>query len=96
MSTEEHKRQEGARTKAATSGTVKKDGKIGGEWKFQKGPQFLKDRLAIWDDLYAKQKEVYAGKCALLIMINKTRQSVYTHHFCLFSFPKTRYQNYHA
>jgi len=40
MSKEENKRQEGARTKQATSGTVKDTGdvKIGGEWKFQKEP----------------------------------------------------------
>ena len=62
MSTEEHKRQDGARTKAATSGTVKTGGKIGGEWKFQKDAAFLKTRLAVWDRLYAKQTEVYAGK----------------------------------
>lgn len=62
MSNEEHKRQDGARTKAVTAGTVKKDGKIGGEWKFQKGPGFLKERTDIWDELFATQKEVYAGK----------------------------------
>lgn len=62
MSQEEHKRQDGARTKAATAGTVADKGKIGGEWKFQKGPQFLKDRLAVWDELYSKQEEVYKGK----------------------------------
>lgn len=64
MSTEEHKRQEGARTKAVTAGTVQ-DGKVGGDWKFQKDPVFLKERLAIWDELHAKQEEVYKGKCAI-------------------------------
>ncbi len=34
MSKEEHKRTEGARTKASTAGTVQGSGKIGGEWKF--------------------------------------------------------------
>jgi len=61
MSQEEHKRAEGARTKAATSGQVEQ-GKVGGEWKFQKGPGFLKERLAVWDELIAKQVEVYKGK----------------------------------
>jgi|DEB0MinimDraft_12_1074336.scaffolds.fasta_scaffold06651_2 hypothetical protein len=41
---EEHKRLEGARTKAATAGTVK-DGKLGGDWKFTKKPLFLEERL---------------------------------------------------
>ena len=31
---EDHKRDEGARTKAATAGTVDRAGKIGGELKF--------------------------------------------------------------
>jgi len=36
MSAEDHKRQEGARTKAATTGTVKdtENVRIGGEWAF--------------------------------------------------------------
>ena len=38
---EEHKRQEGARTKAVTAGTVKDDKHLGGEWKFNKNPPFL-------------------------------------------------------
>ena len=38
---EEHKRQEGARTKAVTAGTVKDDKHLGGEWKFSKNPPFL-------------------------------------------------------
>jgi len=33
MSNEEHKRTEGARTKAVTAGSVK-EGKVGGDWKF--------------------------------------------------------------
>lgn len=60
---EEHKRQDGARTKAATAGTVASKGKIGGELKFHKNSPFLKERLAIWDDMYKKQEEVYKGKC---------------------------------
>jgi hypothetical protein len=56
MSAEEHKRQDGARTKASTAGTVQgKNIKIGGEWKFQKNPTFLKERMAIWDKLYEIQ-----------------------------------------
>ena len=31
---EDHKRDEGARTKAATAGTVQKHGKLGGQLKF--------------------------------------------------------------
>jgi len=65
MDKEDHSRQEGARTKAATSGAVVQAGKIGKEWKFQKDPAFLKERLAVWDELYAKQEEVYKGKCIL-------------------------------
>ena len=64
MSAEDHKRQEGARTKAATAGQVQDTGdvRIGGEWAFQKQPTFLRDRLAVWDRLYALQEQVYEGK----------------------------------
>lgn len=59
---EDHKREEGARTKAATAGTVQKQGKLGGQLKFQKDSPFLKERVAIWDQYYAKQEDVYKGK----------------------------------
>jgi len=63
MSAEEHKRQEGARTKAATAGKAKDEGvKIGGEWAFKKKPQFLDDRLNYWNELFDKQKKLYEGK----------------------------------
>lgn len=63
MSAEDHKRQDGARTKVATAGTVQGDNiKIGGEWKFQKNPTFLATRLAVWDQLYEKQVKVYESK----------------------------------
>lgn len=58
---EEHKRAEGARTKAATSGEVNQ-GKVGGDWKFQAKPKFLDNRVGVWDTLFNKQKEVYSGK----------------------------------
>lgn len=53
---EDHKRQEGARTKASTAGEIKetKNVKIGGEWKFVKNPEFLKKRVEIWTSLYEK------------------------------------------
>jgi len=63
MSTqEEHKRTEGARTKAATAGAVLHEGRIGGDWKFQKSPAYLAARLAVWDELYKAQEQVYQGK----------------------------------
>ena len=65
MPAEEHKRQEGARTKASTAGQVADQGRIGGEWKFQKAPKFLEDRLKVWDELFEKQTKVYAGKLIL-------------------------------
>ena len=59
----EHKRQDGARTKAATAVLVVVENiRIGGEWKFQKKPAFLAERLAVWDQLYEKQVKVYDGK----------------------------------
>ena len=59
----EHKRQDGARTKAATAGLVVGENiRIGGERKFQKKPAFLAERLAVWDQLYEKQVKVYDGK----------------------------------
>ena len=53
---EAHKRTEGARTKAATAGKIQDSGvvKIGGDWKFQKNPAFLAERVAIWKELYEK------------------------------------------
>ena len=61
---EAHKRTDGARTKAATKGQIKEtEGvKIGGDWKFQKNPAFLKERVGIWTELYEAQKKVIAGK----------------------------------
>jgi len=59
---EDHKRDEGARTKAATAGTVVKQGKLGGELKFTKNSAFLKERVEVWDEMFAKQTEVYKGK----------------------------------
>ena len=74
---EDHKRTEGARTKASTAGTVKKEGKIGGDWKFSKNPTFLAERTAVWDELFAKQTDVYAGKSYFIIIIScyLTRQN---------------------
>ena len=62
MSKEEHKRSEGARTKASTAGKVDQAGKIGGEWKFHKKPDYLDYRIKIWDELMAKQDQLYKGK----------------------------------
>jgi hypothetical protein len=47
---EEHKRQEGVRTKASTVVLVSdnKNVKIGGDWKFSKNPDYLKKRNDIW------------------------------------------------
>ena len=59
----DHKREEGARTKAATAGTAMQAGRLGREMKFQKNAGFLKDRVVIWDEMFAKQVEVYKGKC---------------------------------
>jgi threonyl-tRNA synthetase len=58
---EDHKRDEGARTKAATAGAAAGSGKLGGALKFHKNSPFLNERAAIWDELFAKQVEVYKG-----------------------------------
>ena len=51
---EDHKRKEGARTKAVTAGKVKKEGvKLGGVLKFEKNPKFLDDRVTIWEKMYS-------------------------------------------
>ena len=44
------------RTKATTKGSVKDEGQvmIGGEWKFNKNPAYLKFRTEVWDELFAK------------------------------------------
>ena len=55
-----HARGDGKRTKAGTDGKVA-GGKIGGEWQFAKAPAFLKSRVAYFDQLLAKQNELYAA-----------------------------------
>jgi len=54
---EGHERKEGARTKAVTTGSAGGVGpqKLGGVHKFSKRPQFLKDRLAFFSELYEHQ-----------------------------------------
>ena len=66
------KRVEGARTKASTAGSVGTVAniKIGGEWKFQKKPAYIKDRMAVWEELYAVQLKNYESK----LIIIKTRE----------------------
>ena len=59
MSSNQNQRQEGARTKAATAGTVKDEKKIGGEHKFETNPKWLDNRVSIWNELYDKQQKVY-------------------------------------
>jgi hypothetical protein len=45
MSAKDHKREDGARTKVATTGIIKDENvKIGGEWKFAKAPAYIKER----------------------------------------------------
>lgn len=74
MSAKDHKREDGARTKVATTGTVKQENvKIGGEWKFQKNPAYIKERQAVWEELYAAQEKKYAGK--YFLALQKTRQN---------------------
>jgi hypothetical protein len=50
-----HARADGKRTKAVTGGQVADGGKVGGEWKFQKNPQFLKSRVEFFDSLLKTQ-----------------------------------------
>lgn len=58
------KRVEGARTKAATTGSVGTvvNLKIGGDWKFSKKPAYIKERIAVWDELMTIQNKKYDGK----------------------------------
>lgn len=44
-------------TKGTEHSIQKQDGKIGGEFQKTPKPQFLDERLKIWDELYAKQQE---------------------------------------
>lgn len=51
----DHARKEGKRTKLATSHKTAGEEEVqilGGEWKFQKRPAFLKERLAYFKTLY--------------------------------------------
>lgn len=86
------KRVEGARTKAATTGSVGTVAniKIGGEWKFSKKPAYIKERIVIWDELFAAQNKKYEGK----FLIKKTRRKLYL--FCICRFPSRSYQDHNA
>ena len=86
MSTEEHKRTEGARTKTATAGTIVQSGNVGGVWKFHKKPSFLATRVAIWDEYMNVQKEKYLG-----MFFTNTSNVIY---FLFYSFPKKPNQGY--
>ena len=60
----DHARKEGKRTKLATShktATHEDIQLIGGEWKFQKRPTFLKERSDYFDNLFKQQEEKYAA-----------------------------------
>lgn len=63
-----HERTENKRTKVSKGVKFDEelDMKIGTEHSFQKSPEWLKQRLAFFDELYAKQAEKYAGKSFLL------------------------------
>ena len=63
-----HALVEGKRTKAATGESVQ-DGKLGGDWKFQKNPSFLKDRVDYYDSLLKVQIENYSKLPAQKIKI---------------------------
>ena len=53
---EGHGRKEGARTKGSTAGKAGEgQQRLGMEWKFAKKPQFLADRLACFQELFAEQ-----------------------------------------
>ena len=59
-----HARKEGKRTKLATSHKVATQEEvqlIGGEWKFQKKPAFLKERSDYFDSLWTLQEQKYAA-----------------------------------
>lgn len=64
-----HARADGKRTKAGT-GELVHDGKLGGEWKFQKNPAFLKDRVQYFDSLLQLQNENYSKLPAQKIKIS--------------------------
>ena len=53
-------RIEGKRTKETTGKDIQDGGKLGGEWKFEKKPNFLKERVAYFDKLLAEQNERFA------------------------------------
>ena len=55
-----HERKEGKRTKASTEPSAK-DGKLGGAWKFSKNPEFLKTRLAFFDELLVAQNVAFGN-----------------------------------
>jgi hypothetical protein len=58
-----HKREENKRIKQGTGHLIAEDStKIGGELRFSKNPQFIKDRLAVFEQLFAVQQKKYEGK----------------------------------
>ncbi len=53
--------REKTRTKASTGGRIEETGKIGGEFKVQSNPEFLKQRKDLFDSIVAAEKERIAG-----------------------------------
>ncbi len=52
-----HARVDGKRTKASAGPSIADGSKLGGDWKFSKNPQFLKDRVEYFDSLLKVQQE---------------------------------------
>ena len=65
-----HKREEGKRLKAGTGPSIADDShKIGGDLKFSKNPAFIKERLAVFEQLFQTQQKKYEGNTLLLVNI---------------------------
>ena len=90
---EGHQRTENKRTKESTAKGQDENviQKIGGEWKFQKKPQFITDRSKFFDELYAQQTEKYAGKYIFSAQFYFVPGKHYLLNYFFHRLPKTSY-----
>jgi threonyl-tRNA synthetase len=57
-----HKRSEGGRTTESTGDSIKESGGMMGVCEgFSKAPSFIPERIQVWDEIMARQKEEIAS-----------------------------------
>ncbi len=68
-------KEEAKRATAATSGSVVSSGKIGAELKCEAHPSFIAERIKLFDQIYAKNVELYKSISPLPTFPSATSQA---------------------